>query len=147
MDITERFLKYISFDTQSADGQEEIPSTKKQFDLARLLADELREMGAQDVTVTDNCYVYAAIPSTSSRDAKTLGFISHKLNEVMEISDRISVMRQGNYMGTVEKKDTSPLDLTKRMIGREVFLDLSFRKRRFIQTDRHQVVNDGKRTV
>ena len=77
MDITERFLKYISFDTQSADGQEEIPSTKKQFDLARLLADELREMGAQDVTVTDNCYVYAAIPSTSSRDAKTLGFISH----------------------------------------------------------------------
>ena len=46
MDITERFLKYISFDTQSADGQEEIPSTKKQFALARLLADELREMGA-----------------------------------------------------------------------------------------------------
>ena len=77
MDITERLIKYISFDTQSADGQEEIPSTKKQFDLARLLADELREMGAQDVTVTDNCYVYAAIPSTSSRDAKTLGFISH----------------------------------------------------------------------
>ena len=55
---------------------------------------------------------------------KSLVFISHKLNEVMEISDRISVMRQGNYMGTVEKKDTSPLDLTKRMIGREVFLDI-----------------------
>lgn len=55
---------------------------------------------------------------------KSLVFISHKLNEVMEISDRISVMRQGNYMGTVEKEETSPLDLTKRMIGREVFLDI-----------------------
>ena len=55
---------------------------------------------------------------------KSLVFISHKLNEVMEISDRISVMRQGNYMGTVEKAETSPLDLTKRMIGREVFLDI-----------------------
>ena len=55
---------------------------------------------------------------------KSLVFISHKLNEVMEISDRISVMRQGNYMGTVEKEKTSPLDLTKRMIGREVFLDI-----------------------
>lgn len=55
---------------------------------------------------------------------KSLVFISYKLNEVMEISDRISVMRQGNYMGTVEKAETSPLDLTKRMIGREVFLDI-----------------------
>jgi simple sugar transport system ATP-binding protein len=51
-------------------------------------------------------------------------FISHKLDEVMEISDRISVMRQGQYMGTVNVEETSPLDLTKRMIGREVFLNI-----------------------
>ncbi len=57
-------------------------------------------------------------------DGKSLVFISHKLNEVMEISDRISVMRQGTYMGTVNKEETSPLDLTKRMIGREVFLNI-----------------------
>ena len=55
---------------------------------------------------------------------KSLVFISHKLNEVMEISDRISVMRQGTYKGTVNKDETSPLDLTKRMIGREVFLNI-----------------------
>lgn len=55
---------------------------------------------------------------------KSLVFISHKLNEVMEISDRITVMRQGTYMGTVNKDETSPLDLTKRMIGREVFLNI-----------------------
>lgn len=42
----------------------------------------------------------------------------------MAISDRISVMRQGQYMGTVNKEETSPLDLTKRMIGREVFLNI-----------------------
>lgn len=58
------------------------------------------------------------------QDGKSLVFISHKLNEVMDISDRISVMRQGTYMGTVDKEETSPLDLTKRMIGREVFLNI-----------------------
>ncbi len=57
-------------------------------------------------------------------EGKSLVFISHKLNEVMEISDRISAMRQGNYMGTVNKEETSPLDLTKKMIGREVFLHI-----------------------
>ena len=57
-------------------------------------------------------------------EGKSLVFISHKLNEVMEISDRISVMRQGTYMGTVNRDETSPLDLTKKMIGREVFLNI-----------------------
>lgn len=56
------------------------------------------------------------------REGKSIVFISHKLNEVMKVSDRITVMRQGNYIGTVEKEDTSELDLTKMMIGREVFL-------------------------
>jgi len=58
------------------------------------------------------------------KEQKSLVFISHKLNEVMEISDRISVMRQGFYMGSVSKEETSPLDLTKKMIGREVFLNI-----------------------
>ena len=47
-------------------------------------------------------------------DGKSIIIITHKLNEVMEISDRISVMRQGQYMGTVNVEETSPLDLTKR---------------------------------
>lgn len=57
-------------------------------------------------------------------EQKSLVFISHKLNEVMEISDRITVMRQGNYISTVNKEDTTPLGLTKDMIGREVFLNI-----------------------
>ncbi len=57
-------------------------------------------------------------------DNKSIVFISHKLNEVMEISDRISVMRQGQYIGTVDKTDTSPGELAKMMIGREVLMNI-----------------------
>lgn len=57
-------------------------------------------------------------------DGKSIVFISHKLNEIMEISDRISVMRNGEYIGSVEKKNTSAVELTKMMIGREVFLNI-----------------------
>lgn len=57
-------------------------------------------------------------------DGKSIVFISHKLNEVMEISDRISCMRQGQYTGTVNKAETSPIELTKMMVGREVVLNI-----------------------
>lgn len=61
-------------------------------------------------------------------DGKSIVFISHKLNEVMEISDRISCMRQGQYTGTVNKDETSPAALTKMMIGRDVFLNIEKKK-------------------
>ncbi|MCC8067602.1 MAG: ABC transporter ATP-binding protein [Clostridiales bacterium] len=57
-------------------------------------------------------------------NGKSIVFISHKLDEVMQISDRISVMRQGNYIGTVNKSETSEAELAKMMIGREVFLNI-----------------------
>lgn len=57
-------------------------------------------------------------------DGKSIVFISHKLGEIMEISDRISVMKQGTYMGTLQKTETNPLELTKLMVGREVFLNI-----------------------
>jgi len=55
---------------------------------------------------------------------KSVVFISHKLNEVMEISDRITVMRQGKYVSTVNKTDTNTKELAKMMVGREVFLNV-----------------------
>lgn len=58
------------------------------------------------------------------KEGKSIVFISHKLNEVMEISDRISIMRQGRHIATVLKDETNPLELTKYMIGREVFMDI-----------------------
>lgn len=56
------------------------------------------------------------------KDGKSIVFISHKLNEVMEISDRITVMRQGMFEGTVDVEETSPADLARRMVGRDVLL-------------------------
>lgn len=75
--VTERFLKYVSFDTQSKDDEEQVPSTKKQRVLAEELAKELREMGASDVRVSENGYVYAAIEATTDRKVPALGFVSH----------------------------------------------------------------------
>ena len=75
--VTERFLKYVSFDTQSKDEEEQVPSTKKQRVLAEELAEELRKMGASDVRVSENGYVYAAIEATTDRKVPALGFVSH----------------------------------------------------------------------
>jgi len=55
-------------------------------------------------------------------DGKTILFISHKLKEIMEISDRVTVMRDGKVVDTVEKADTSEIDLARLMVGRDVFL-------------------------
>lgn len=57
-------------------------------------------------------------------DGKSVIFISHKLNEVMKISDRITVMRQGKHVATVNKSETSIPELAKLMVGREVFLNI-----------------------
>ena len=60
----------------------------------------------------------------SMRDhGKSIVFISHKLKEVMDVSDRITVMRQGKYIGTVLKQETSPAKLSRMMVGRDVLLE------------------------
>ncbi len=78
-DVLERFLRYVQVDTQSADEHcDQVPSTAIQFDLANMLADELRDLGARDVTVTENAYVTAWIPaSEGAEDRPRLGLITH----------------------------------------------------------------------
>lgn len=75
--VVERFLRYVSYDTQSADGVGQTPSTEKQFLLAACLAEELREMGASDVKVSDQCYVTAKILSNMAGKVPSLGLIAH----------------------------------------------------------------------
>lgn len=75
--VVKRFLRYVAVDTQSEDEKDVIPSTQKQFDLAKILVEELKEMGAQDVRMDEHAYVYAAIPATSDRSVPVLGLISH----------------------------------------------------------------------
>lgn len=77
MDIVERFLKYVSFDTQSADEAGKTPSTDKQLNLARNLKDELTEIGLTEVEMDQNGYVYATLPANTDKQVPTIGFISH----------------------------------------------------------------------
>lgn len=75
--VAERFLKYVSFDTQSEDDKEVIPSTEKQRALAAFLYEELKEIGASNVRLTEQAYVYATIPANTKNTALSLGFIAH----------------------------------------------------------------------
>ncbi len=83
--VTERFLKYVKIDTQSLEDMDTVPSTEKQKNLAKILAEELKEIGARNVKMDDHGYVYGTIPSTSKKKLPVLGFISH-----MDTSSAIS---------------------------------------------------------
>ena len=74
----ERLIKYAKVSTASEEGIGVSPSTARQFDLARLLVDELRGLGVADAEVTDTCYVYGHLPATPGHEgAPCLGFIAH----------------------------------------------------------------------
>lgn len=75
--VTERFLRYVSIDTQSMEDQERYPSTAKQLDLARLLVQELKELGADNVRQDQYGYVMAELPATTDKKIPVLGFLAH----------------------------------------------------------------------
>ena len=78
MNATERFLRYAAIPTRSDPDSTATPSTDCQFSLARLLADELTALGLTNVRVTDNCFVYAALPATPGLEGQPcLGLIAH----------------------------------------------------------------------
>lgn len=78
MKAYERLLKYVKFDTKSSDTSGSHPSTDGQFALARALCEELRDLGCEDVTLSDKCYVYAKLSATAGySDSARLGFIAH----------------------------------------------------------------------
>ncbi len=76
-EVVEKFLRYVTIDTESLGDQEQVPSTEKQRSLANLLAEELKEMGAANVRVSQYGYVYADIPSTTDKKVTSIGFIAH----------------------------------------------------------------------
>ncbi len=77
MDIVERFLNYVSFDTQSAEDAGKTPSTDKQLKLAEYLKVELEGIGLTEVEMDANGYVYATLPANTDKEVPTIGFISH----------------------------------------------------------------------
>ena len=77
MDIVERFLKYVSFDTQSSEESDVTPSTEKQFALAKYLVEELTALGMTEVEMDEHAYVYATLPANTDKEIPTIGFIAH----------------------------------------------------------------------
>lgn len=77
MDITERFLNYTRFDTQSSEESDSVPSTSKQLVFAEYLKKELEDEGFSDVEMDEKGYIYATLKSNSKKNIPTIGFISH----------------------------------------------------------------------
>ena len=77
MNIVERFIKYAKIDTQSDENNTQTPSTQKQFDLAREVEREMIEMGLEDVSLDENCYLMATLPANIDKTVPTIGFVAH----------------------------------------------------------------------
>lgn len=75
--VLDKFLRYVSYDTQSDENSLTQPSTNKQLVLLQLLSDELKAMGIKDVVLDDYGYVMATIPSNTKKTIPTIGFIAH----------------------------------------------------------------------
>lgn len=77
MALLERFLKYVSIHTTSDENTGLVPSTPQQMEFAKILAEELKDMGMQDVSLDNKGYLMATLPSNIDKDVPTVGFISH----------------------------------------------------------------------
>ena len=77
MNITERFLNYVKFDTQSSEESTTVPSTSKQLVFAKYLKEELEHEGFADVEMDEMGYIYATLKSNTKKEVPTIGFISH----------------------------------------------------------------------
>lgn len=75
--VVDKFLRYIKIDTKSEFDSADFPSTKSQFNLAKLLVEELKALGLDDASVDENCYVMATLPANINKEVPTIGFIAH----------------------------------------------------------------------
>lgn len=75
--LIDRFINYVTIDTESDPTSDTTPSTAKQWDLANALVEELKHIGLQDVTIDENAYIMATLPSNVPHEVPTIGFISH----------------------------------------------------------------------
>jgi tripeptide aminopeptidase len=99
--VMDRFLRYVKIDTQSAEDQTTVPSTKKQLDLANLLAKELKDLGVQDVRISEFGIVYGMVPGNLTDNSKvpTIGFIAHMDTSPAVSGANVKVNIVKNYQG------------------------------------------------
>lgn len=96
----ERLLNYVRVYTTSDENSESVPSTARQFDLARMLVEELKELGVGDAKVDDKCYVYGSIPATAGMEnCKAIGFIAHMDTAPDFSGENVNPVIEENYDG------------------------------------------------
>ncbi|MEM7797602.1 MAG: peptidase T [Chloroflexota bacterium] len=101
-ELEDRFLRYVKIDTASDEFSKSVPSTMKQYDLLNLLADELKEMGAQEVTVTDYATVFGTIPATPGYEEKpSVAFFAHVDTSPAYSGTNVNPIVHRNYQGVI----------------------------------------------
>lgn len=124
----DRFLRYVKIDTQSAEDQATVPSTKKQLNLANLLAKELREIGAENVRVSEFGIVYASVPGnlTDNSKAPVIGFIAHMDTSPAVSGENVNAIIHKNYQGgdiVLPKDPTQVITVAKNPVLKELIGD------------------------
>ena len=100
MRVHERLIKYAKVYTTSDESSNTVPSTKRQFDLANILVEEMKAIGIQDVRVDDKCYVYGVIPATKGyEDKASIGFIAHMDTAPAAPGENVNPQIVENYNG------------------------------------------------
>ena len=128
--VLDRFLRYVKIDTQSAEDQTTVPSTRKQLNLANLLAKELNALGVQAVRVSEFGIVYGMVPGNLTDNSKvpTVGLIAHMDTSPEVSGENVNAIIHKNYQGgdIVLPKDSSQVitvaknPVLKEMIGDDI---------------------------
>lgn len=75
--MIERFLKYVKIGTDSNPQSSECPSSEIQWDLAKVIVEDLKELGMKDISLDENCYIMATLPANCDENIPAIGFIAH----------------------------------------------------------------------
>src|ERR1044072_8118294 len=123
--VMDRFLRYVKIDTQSQEDQTTTPSTRKQLNLANLLAKELTALGAQNVRVSEFGIVYATVPGNLADNSKVpvIGFIAHMDTSPAVSGENVNPIIHKNYQGgdiTLPKDSTQVITVAKNPVLKDL---------------------------
>jgi tripeptide aminopeptidase len=126
--VLDRFLRYVKIDTQSQEDQTTTPSTRKQLNLANLLAKELTALGAQNVRVSEFGIVYATVPGNLADNSKVpvIGFIAHMDTSPAVSGENVNAVIHKNYQGgdiVLPKDPTQVITVAKNSVLKELIGD------------------------